>query len=143
MVGRRMARKDVHVLILGTCEYATVPGKKTLLMGLCSRSWDGESFLNYLCGLKVISRVLKRESLSSSGWRETGLRKNGPWEAMLLALKNGGRNKEPRTWAASGSCKWEGNQFSLESRERKQPCWHLHFSLLTQVLGFLNQRTVR
>lgn len=112
--------------------------KETLLMGLCSRSWDGEIFLNYLCELKVILRVL-----SSSGWRETWLRKNGLWDAMLSALKDGGRSNEPRTWAASGSWKWEGNQFSPESPERKQPCWHLHFSLLTQVLGFLNHRTVR
>ena len=28
VIGRRMALKDVHILILGTCEYVTILGKR-------------------------------------------------------------------------------------------------------------------
>lgn len=57
LVSRTMSSQNVHVLILGICDYVTVHGKGTLHMWLRALRW--ESVPDYPGGLSVITRGLK------------------------------------------------------------------------------------
>ena len=49
-----------YILILGSCEYVTLPGKRDFEDVISYGSWDGKIILGYPCETSVIIRVLKR-----------------------------------------------------------------------------------
>ena len=52
--------KGIYILILGSCEYVTLHGKRDFEDVISYESWDGKIILDYPCESSVIIRVLKR-----------------------------------------------------------------------------------
>ena len=52
--------KGIYILILGSCEYVTLHGKRDFEDVISYESWDGKIILDYPCEPSVIIRVLKR-----------------------------------------------------------------------------------
>ena len=57
--------KEVHSLILGSCDCVTLPGKRDLTAAIKLRTWN--IILDYLSGLNVIMGVLHEGGRGSEG----------------------------------------------------------------------------